>query len=401
MRIFIEPTEPLLFRTGRPFTAGENTFAESIFPPTPETLQGALRAAVAVHWGQKQIPPISGAGNLFQHPALIELIGKRTDKGDTYGRFRITGATLGRRNPATRKIERLFPAPAHVIQATLKDETGRKFQQPILLQPEEQTPGTTDITSDYALLFPGLQGHKTAGKAEPLTGWLTSRGLMTVLQGNLPRESSEHLLKTDQIYVCEPRLGIGMQDEKKTTKEGYLYLVQMIRMQPGCGFVVDIAWGEERYGDAEMPPPDEQQTDSTPDLAFIRTGWLTLGGEQRAAHFTVLEPQESAEEDGISRVGSGNLLYFATPAYFKQGWLPEDVALFPSHPLTAAINRYVPIGGWYLNLHNAGGGSKMMRRCVPAGSVYFFNEKITVNRPLTEYGWQIGYGITYTGEWKQ
>ena len=94
------------------------------------------------------------------------------------------------------------------------------------------------------------------------------------------------------------------------------------------------------------------------------------------------------------------MLYFATPTYFKQGWLPEDTTLFPSQPLTAAINRYQPIGGWYLNLHNAGGGSKMMRRCVPAGSVYFFKE-ITVNRPLTEYGWQIGYGITFTGEWKR
>jgi CRISPR-associated protein Cmr3 len=51
MRIFIEPVEPLLFRTGRPFVAGEYNFAASLFPPTPETLQGALRAAIAVQWG--------------------------------------------------------------------------------------------------------------------------------------------------------------------------------------------------------------------------------------------------------------------------------------------------------------------------------------------------------------
>jgi CRISPR-associated protein Cmr3 len=165
MRIFIEPTEPLLFRTGRPFTAGENTFAESIFPPTPETLQGALRATIAIHWGQKQTPPLSGAGNLFQQKALIELIGIRTDRGDTYGRFRITGVTLGRRNPDTLKIERLFPTPAHIIRVTLKNEAGRKSQQPVLLQPEEQTPGTTDLSADYALLVPSLQG-KTVERAK-------------------------------------------------------------------------------------------------------------------------------------------------------------------------------------------------------------------------------------------
>src|SRR6266496_5802779 len=97
MRIFIEPTEPLLFRTGRSFTAGENNFAESIFPPTPETMQGAVRAAIAVHWGQMQNPPISNPNEIFKQRDLVRLIGKRTDERDTYGQFRITGLSLGRR----------------------------------------------------------------------------------------------------------------------------------------------------------------------------------------------------------------------------------------------------------------------------------------------------------------
>ncbi len=49
MRIFIEPTEPLLFRRGHAFDAGESNFADSMFPPTPETLQGAIRAMIATH----------------------------------------------------------------------------------------------------------------------------------------------------------------------------------------------------------------------------------------------------------------------------------------------------------------------------------------------------------------
>ena len=53
MRIFLEPTEPLLFRTGRSFDAGESGFAETLFPPTPETLQGAIRAAIATLKQQK------------------------------------------------------------------------------------------------------------------------------------------------------------------------------------------------------------------------------------------------------------------------------------------------------------------------------------------------------------
>lgn len=401
MRIFIEPTEPLLFRTGRPFSAGENNFAESIFPPTPETLQGAVRAAIAVHWGQEQEPPMSNLSYIFEEEELYKLIGRRISERDTYGQFRITGLALGRRHPDTHKIERLFPAPAHIIRATLKDQSNRTFQQLVLLQPEEREPDTTNMPSGKALLFPNLHGYKTVGKAEPLTDWLTPLGLRAVLQGDLPLEDDKYMLKSDAIYIYEPRLGIGMHNERKTTKEGYLYQIQMIRMQPGCGFVIDIALGEEQYSNTEMSPAHEQQRDAALGLAFLKTGWLTLGGEQRAAHFTVLTPQQSVEEDGITYTKPGNLLYFATPSYFKQGWLPKDSALFSSRLTTAAINRYQPIGGWYLTPHNAGGGGKIMRRCIPAGSVYFFDEEFTVNRPLTEYGWQIGYGIVYTGEWKR
>ncbi|MBV9614034.1 MAG: hypothetical protein JO031_01100, partial [Ktedonobacteraceae bacterium] len=50
MRIFIQPCEVLLFRTGHPFNAGENHYADTLFPPTPETLQGAIRATIATCW---------------------------------------------------------------------------------------------------------------------------------------------------------------------------------------------------------------------------------------------------------------------------------------------------------------------------------------------------------------
>ena len=86
MRLFIEPTEPLLFRTGRPFDAGQNTFAESLFPPTPETLQGAVRAAIASYWD-----PQKNIAAAFNDLGLTQLIGDRSG----YGRFRVTGIAQG------------------------------------------------------------------------------------------------------------------------------------------------------------------------------------------------------------------------------------------------------------------------------------------------------------------
>jgi CRISPR-associated protein Cmr3 len=229
---------------------------------------------------------------------------------------------------------------------------------------------------------------------------LTAQGLQRALsKTGLPDE--EDIVPAHQIYERESRIGIGMNNTTKTTEEGYLYQVQMIRMQPHYGFVVDIELGEEQYGDSELPHP-EQRTDglgTPPELAFLKEGWLTLGGEQRAAHFEALQPESIAEEQGISQTTLGRLLYFATPAYFKNGWLPATPDIFSAEPVTAAMDRYRPIGGWLLNPGNAGGASKITRRCIPAGSVYFFEEKVPITQPLTEYGWQIGYGIAYTGEY--
>src|SRR5579859_5249956 len=107
-----------------------------------------------------------------------------------------------------------------------------------------------------------------------------------------------------------------MNNDTKTTREGYLYQVQMIRMQQHYGFVVDIELGEGRYGGNELPVR-EHYTDAhatLPELAFLEQGgWLTIGGEQRAAHFRVVKPDEMEEEGPPAK--AGNLLYFATPAY--------------------------------------------------------------------------------------
>src|SRR5258708_36265131 len=130
MRLFLEPTEPLLFRTGRPFDAGESSYAETLFPPTPETLQGAIRAAIATYWdGPKPLAEV------FLQQELTNRIGNDTHD---YGRFRLTSLALGRRkkNEAGTEdgtIERLFPAPSHFV--TVEDAQGNKRQ--LRLKPQQ------------------------------------------------------------------------------------------------------------------------------------------------------------------------------------------------------------------------------------------------------------------------
>lgn len=377
MRLFIEPTEPLLFRTGRPFNAGENTFADTLFPPTPETLQGAIRAAIAAHWDRTKT-----IVEVFQDRELVELIGDRSG----YGRFRIKGMALGR-HKEDGAIERLFPAPLHLQ---------RDKRAIIRFCPELMDDVRSDMPDGMQYLLPDKPAED---KLEPV-GWLTEQSLQKALY------SKETLIKEEaisegEIVTYESRLGIGMDNATKTTKEGLLYQLRMVRMRPSYGFVIDIRLSKSLEGGTAMPDSEEMVDDSQTQklLRLPEQGWITLGGERRAAHFEVLETPESVQRSSVEQAKKGNLLYLATPAVLNGGWQPDEWRDPLIRPIAAAINRYQSIGGWLLTPGTAGGENKIVRRCVPAGSVYFFGRSVTIERPLTDYGWQIGYGIAYAGEW--
>ncbi len=393
MRLFIEPAEPLMFRTARPFDAGQNNFAESMFPPTPETLQGAVRAAIAAHWD-----PDKNIATAFGDTNLTKLIGDRNG----YGRFRMTGIALGR-YPKTQiqLAERLFPAPAHIMKTDSKGKTDSDLDLHRLL-PHPIQKGTysnwpTDI--NYYL----RPARMPDNDLKPVEGWLTETDLLKTL--GTEKLAGIKPISREEIYQEEPRLGIGIQPGTKATEEGYLYQMLMIRMNHRIdqnyiyGFIVDIAL---------TPSPSDENVLSDSQIQDMlhlpSAGWLTLGGEQRTARFCVLKPAKEYTYDQMehSRKRERMLLYLATPASFKQGWRPPTL---PSATLiTAAINRYEAIGGWKLNPEDAGGENKVMRRCVAAGSVYFFHtnndyKNETQPRSLTDHGMEIGYGITYAGEW--
>lgn len=389
MRIFIEPTEPLLFRRGHSFDAGESNFAESMFPPTPETMQGAIRAMIATHSAHTD-KSMSLAAK-FETGKLIDLIGNYKMG---YGRFRMTGLTVGRRKKDD-TIERLFPAPAHLMRIKFEGEETATI---VRLTPTSLTSVTSNMPPGMQYLIPpNPEGKKIDGKPTTL-GWLTEHDLQVALQANGNLSQIKPVSNGD-IYKHESRLGIGMNNETKTTREGFLYQVQMIRMERTddyiYGFVVDIRLAQQDSPDKFI---DDQQTQS--ELGLPSSGWMTMGGEQRVAHFTIVNTAATDQHNEVEVAPSGRCVYLATSAHFTHGWQPPVEHFDPPNKLiAAAINRAEPIGGWKLNPAHAGGKGKTTRRCVPAGSVYFFDTPVTVQQPLTKHGWQIGYGIAYIGDY--
>lgn len=396
MRLFIEPTEPLLFRTARPFDAGENNLAESIFPPTPETLQGAIRAALATQWNTAKTLQEN-----FADTGLTNLIGDR----DSYGRFRLTSISLARRHKGGEAqpsntagaIEYLYPMPSTILL-----EEDNPENQARLIPQERPSTLHTNLPDEKYLLYPN---KKFDGKPDTRKYWLTRQGLWKAL---LTQEdiAKNDIVSAGTIYATEPRMGIGMNNRTKTTEEGLLYQVHMIRMNHlmnhdyTYGFVVDIRIAQQPFSSTiAYPEPlvDDAQTQQM--LRLDNDGWVTLGGERRAARFEVIESAEAEQQADFGLPAKGKLLYLLTPAAFDRGWEPASWGNW-DEPVAVAMERYQPIGGWLLNLDNAGGRNKTQRRCVPAGSVYFFKESVSSIIPFTNYGQAIGYGITFAGEWK-
>ncbi len=389
MRIFIQPTEALLFRSGQPFNAGENNYAETLFPPTLETLQGALRATIAAHWD-----PEKSLVEAFQQEELVDLIGNQ----EHYGRFCITGSAVGRRRVEAdvgAPVECLFPMPAHLW----REEDGDRHQ--VRLKPALTAQITTNLPDDMHLLYPERSADS---RLEAMQGWLTETGLWAALheQGEI---AAEHIVASNDLYIDEMRIGIGIDGMTKTTAEGMLFQTHMIRMNadPGArfvyGFVVDIrllaAFPTSNGNNTRQFIADEQTQHL---LRLFSSGWLLLGGERRAAYFEVVAPPLS--EHDSKQKGIGNLLYFATPAALARGWQPAAWPVPLSRPTAIATERYQPIGGWQLTPGSSGGRSKTTRRCIPAGSIYFFRSPSQMPPFLTDYGWQIGYGIVHTGEYQ-
>lgn len=370
MRLFIEPSDVLLFRSSRPFNAGESGYLVSLFPPSPETVQGAIRARIAACWN----PVLSRA---FEDEHLRGLIGKY----QKVGRFRLRGLTLGQRDEHDHdQFRPLFPAPAHLLRG---EESERAYR---LIPKAPQHGVSTNMPEQLLALEP--EGGYPDEKLEEFKAWLTREELGYALGRDARAIERIKGVPSSELYGFEPRLGIGMNNASKTTREGFLYQVSFVRLKPGVGFLVDVG--------LEGVEPEQVR----PTLKLPRKGWLALGGERRAASYEVIGPAPGEEQSILER-GEYTCVYFSTPAYFDAGWQPTAwQTMFGAVPVGAAVARWQSIGGWQQEPGNAHGEPKLLRRCVPAGSVYFFDVPVKVAGPITQYGAEIGYGIAYKGAWQ-
>lgn len=391
MRLFIEPTDVWLFRDGKPFDAGSDHRARSLFPPNPTTLQGALRGKLFAMAG------VSREDFVDQREVQAQVLAQKIGKPGEPPPFALRGPYLARREENGR-IVCYLPLPADVVRVgdelrvlqPLK-ETPFTFNEPLaacrrtLSRAAPRSPLFGGLESPPDVLSDNLLGMgkslrplwtKTDKPSKEARGWLDVGSLRACLNGQAPLP--RRIKRDAEFFTHESRFGVGIESGIKRPQEGLLYQVEFIRPRDNVGLAVEVV------GEIYLPEP----------------GMLALGGELRAARYE----KRAFELPDVCRPESDRFkVYFATPAYFDKGWqsadwnkrLDGDVTL-----VAAAVGRAQSLGGWDV----ANNWHKPMRRYVPAGSVFYFqaNGRVEYNgQPVTddESDGKIGYGQVLFGTW--
>jgi CRISPR-associated protein Cmr3 len=359
--IFIEPSDVWLFRDGRPFAPNERGRAVSLFPPTPQTVQGTIRSARLAQ---------SGASFTGRSTWPAEV-----GKPENFGALYLRGPLVAKRNGDV--VQRFFALPEDVTRL----QSGWHILSP--------SDGRFETNWQPATLRPLLP----PGGSEPTKfdkGWLCEDGLLAYLKGHA---CGVHVHPTNAIFVHEPRFGVQVDSHPKRPMEGMLYQVEFVRLEKDVGLLVEVG-----------------------GVNLESSGLLQLGGEARSGHYKTVTT--GLDLLPAERLADGNKplrfkLYLATPAIFGQGWLP---AWIDAQTLTgkrdgvevklvaAAVGKAQPIGGRSIA---EGDKQRPIRRAVAAGSVYLFETEASANDVLDAFDGQcvsdadaqIGFGLCYVGGW--
>ncbi len=362
--LFIEPLDVLLFRDGRPFSAGMDHLARSVFPPFPSTVAGFLRSRLFREAG-------------FDWRAARERFG---DLGgpDDFGAFRVEGLFLRRDDTD------YVPVPNDVVRPKGSADGG-----PLLLSRPLGLDGAPPITSNFPDGRLRFLWARTAGVVEPAQGFVALDDLFSrCLLGEPPAR----VLREEDLVGRERRTGIGMDRGRRSAEEGRLFIVEFLRLRDGVGFHVrfsGVRWAGTSGAD-------------------------TLGGERRPVRWTAIDrfalPPAGPVAEKVGASGRFKLVLL-TPALFDDGWRPgrrfEEAlqeAGVEADLVSAAVGRPVHAGGFDLHRQRP----RPMRRAAPAGSVYFYEvrkgdpSRLAGSwgmRGISDDGWEAGMGLSVLGGW--
>lgn len=348
--IFVEPGDVWSFRDGRPMLGGGGHITRSVFPPSPQTVQGALRSLLLgrsdVGWDafrEQSTDEARTLGKIIGHPG-------QGGRPASLGAFAMAGPFLAREDE---KVVRYAPMPADVRQ--IKGDE-RAF---VTLRPTRKRRFAADWPAPgLEPLWPETEDDVQSVE-EPK--WLGNGALDNYLLGK-----RFDALGASELFDREARLGIALDYERRRPIDGMLYQIEFLRPREGVGLLVWVGDG----------------------LGLPAEGTLRLGGEGRAGRYRTLKDQQVAAKAGLEKAVERLKVLFLTPAYFDGGWQPADgnsgwsqMLGGPVRLVSASLGRPQRLGGWDMAARGGRGWHKPINAYVPAGSVYYFETSEALSPP--------------------
>ncbi|MCS7076419.1 MAG: type III-B CRISPR module-associated protein Cmr3 [Bacteroidia bacterium] len=328
--IRLTPLDTFFFRDARSFQAGEDAWAEGVFPPPPSVLYGALASA------------FYASQNDFSLSDNTEVNNRQREM---LKNFRITGIFI---SVYDGKI--VLPVPRDVVK--LKDEDKNNLMY------LERKPNTlvSSLQTEEMLFSPQ--------QSETASGYVDDNTYKKILL----RENLDNPSYYSDIVITEGKTGIGREKLTYTAQEGELYTMNMYR------------FNTDKYKKCQIVVTCE-------GLELPEKGITRLGSKKCFSYTTedmgittdkfIPSPPKEDMKENIFR------LCLSTPCIFQKGWIPhwlDENTLEGNVPgtdlrlklVTAAIGKPTLLGGFNMKAKNGKGFPKPMCRMVPEGSVYYF-----------------------------
>jgi CRISPR-associated protein Cmr3 len=318
--------DSLFVRDGKPFSMGEDTWASGIFPPPPSVFYGAIRT----RYFSENPEEINSANTTNDPTESLEIsrIGFLLKKGAS--------------------VERIYPAPYDMV--TNEDISPYNPGHIMLLQYNENTQGTSS-----AMPLLEIQ-HADNIEVQGGMGFFDEIDFDRYLNGEVPYQ----VTPSSMLWTTEPKIGIAKDRFTGSSQQGKLYRSGMIRPEvahENHGLSQFGFWLETKGLNKHIAPH----------------GHLKLGGEGKMALYNTTE-QQTLTIEAPKPAGNRLKIYFASPAIFKDGYLPDtSQGIWLKHKIrviTVASGKPVLIGGFSMK-KDKHFGPKPMRKALPAGSVFF------------------------------
>lgn len=355
MKIKIDAIDTLFFKDGKPFSMGDETWADGIFPPPPSVIYGALRTA---YFGENP----------------EEFLNANTDDDPTkHLVIKSIYFQIGN--------DKYFPMPLDYVKKKNQDKNDK-----LVYLMDKMKPIQMNSSGLNQFLSAGLEEE-----VESVPEALIAMGSMGRYLKGIEKTTIYSLI-SDYVQT-EPKVGMGRDNKTHTADEGKLYRVGMRRLSEMKTF-------NKVSNTLSLLVEFE-------GLTLAQNGFLKLGAEGKAASYKIVDEEKVIVDFSNNNEKTICKIYLLTPALFKNGWKPdfennETLRSLELELITACIGKPLSFGGFDMQKKMP----KPMRKAVPAGSVYYVVSKTKKlneifdqlnGKSVSDFNSTEGFGIAYIG----